>query len=154
MLKSRYFLMAILILCIGFILFALYLQFFWVMLPCPLCVLQRYAFIAIGVCCAAGLVMKRYRISAVLGGLFSVTGAGLALYQLWVIAHPAIQCGRDPLEVAVNRLWPAHWLPALFQAEGLCGDVLEPIFWLTPPQWALFWFCLFALVFARIVRKG
>ena len=79
---------------------------------------------------------------------------GLAIYQLWVIAHPAIQCGRDPMEAAINGLWPAKWLPVLFHSDSLCGDILEPILGLTPPQWSLVWFFIFAVVFAGIMRRG
>lgn len=152
--KSRYVLITVALLCTGFILFALYLQLFWMILPCPLCVLQRYAFIAVGLCAFAGLMTRRVRICAFLAFLVSAAGAGLAFYQLWVIAHPGIQCGRDPLEAAVNGLWPAKWFPALFRSESLCGDILEPIMGLTPPQWALGWFVVFAVVFFVMMRRG
>ena len=73
---------------------------------------------------------------------------------LWVISHPDIQCGRDPLEQAINNLWTAKAMPVLFRSESLCGDFLEPIIGLTPPQWSLIWFFIFAVVFVRIMRRG
>ncbi len=152
--KSRHFLIAVLLLCTGFILFALYLQLVWKMLPCPLCVLQRYAFIAVGVCCALGLFTKKVRVFAVGAFLCSLAGIGLAVWQLWIIGHPAIQCGRDPLEAAINGLWPARWMPVLFHSDSLCGDILDPILGLTPPQWSLVWFFIFAVVFFRMMRRG
>ena len=88
--KSRYVLITVALLCTGFILFALYLQLFWMILPCPLCVLQRYAFIVVGLCALAGLMTRRVRICAFLAFLVSAAGAGLAFYQLWVIAHPQV----------------------------------------------------------------
>ena len=151
--KSRYFLFVILLLSISFILFALYLQLVWRILPCPLCVLQRYAFIAVAGCCVIGLFIKKVRVAVLSALLFSLTGMGVAAYQLWVIAHPAVQCGRDPLEAAINALWPAKWLPVLFHSDSLCGDVLDPILGLTPPQWSLVWFFIFALVFAGLIRR-
>ena len=152
--KSRHLLIGILLLCTGFVLFALYLQLFWKILPCPLCVLQRYVYIAIGFCCVLGMATKKVRLFAFAAFLSSLAGIGLAAYQLWVIAHPAIQCGRDPLEAAINGLWPAKWLPVLFHSDSLCGDILEPILGLTPPQWSMFWFFVFAVVFAGMMRRG
>ena len=152
--KSRYVLIIVSLLCTGFILFALYLQLFWMMLPCPLCVLQRYAFIIIGLCALAGLMTHRVRLCAFFAFPVSIVGMGLALYQLWIIAHPGIQCGRDPLEAAVNGLWPAKWLPVLFHSDSLCGDILEPILGLTPPQWGVCWFAVFAVVFFILIRRG
>ncbi len=154
MMKPRHFFIAISFLCIGFILFALYLQLVWKVLPCPLCVLQRYAFIGVALCCAAGFLTRKVRWSAFFAFIVSLTGMGLAAYQLWVIAHPDIQCGRDPLELAINNLWTAKAMPVLFRSESLCGDFLDPILGLTPPQWSLVWFFVFALVFVRIMRRG
>lgn len=152
--KSRHVLIAIFLLCTGFILFALYLQLFWKILPCPLCVLQRYAFIVTGFFCVLGLVSGKIRISAFAAFLSSLAGMGCAAYQLWTITHPAIQCGRDPMETAINSLWTAKWMPLLFRSDSLCGDILEPILGLTPPQWSLVWFFVFAVVFAGIMRRG
>lgn len=152
--KSRYILTTVLLLCTGFILFALYLQMVWKMLPCPLCVLQRYAFIFTGLFCVLGLVSGKTRISAWAAFLSSLAGMGLAAYQLWIIAHPAIQCGRDPMETVVNGLWPAKWMPVLFHSDSLCGDILDPVLGLTPPQWSLVWFFVFVMVFAGIMRRG
>lgn len=152
--KPRHIFIAISFLCIGFILFALYLQLVWKVLPCPMCVLQRYAFIGIAICCVAGLLTKKLRFTAFLAFIVSLIGMGLAIYQLWVINHPDIQCGRDPLEQAINNLWTARAMPVLFRSESLCSDFIEPIIGLTPPQWSLVWFFIFAVVFVRIMRKG
>lgn len=152
--RSRHFFIAIAFLCTGFILFALYLQLVWKILPCPLCVLQRYAFILVGICCILGFLTKKVRFCAFMAFLSSLAGLALAAYQLWVISHPDIQCGRDPLEEAINSLWTAKAFPVLFRSDSLCGDFIEPIIGLTPPQWSLVWFFIFALVFVRIMRKG
>ena len=152
--RSRHFLIAISFLCTGFILFALYLQLVWKVLPCPLCVLQRYAFIVVAICCMLGLLTKKVRFCAFLALLTSLAGMALAAYQLWVVSHPDIQCGRDPLEQAINNLWTAKAFPVLFRSESLCSDFIEPVLGLTPPQWSLVWFFVFAVVFIRIMRRG
>lgn len=154
MMRSRHFFIAISFLCIACILFALYLQLVWRVLPCPMCVLQRYAFIGVAVCCITGFLTKKVRFMAFLAFIVSLIGMGLAFYQLWVISHPDIQCGRDPLEQTINNLWTAKAMPVLFRSESLCSDFLEPIIGLTPPQWSLIWFFIFAVVFVRIMRRG
>ena len=152
--KPRNQLFAISILCAGFILVAWYLQVFKMELPCPLCVLQRYAFILIGIFCLLGAFLKRIRLFSILGSLTALVGVYLAGYQLWVIAHPAIQCGRDALEEAVNSFWLAKAMPVLFRAESLCSDVPDTFFVLNPPQWALVWFVVFAIALFRLARRG
>ncbi|MBR6000183.1 MAG: disulfide bond formation protein B [Oxalobacter sp.] len=151
--NSRNQLLAVAFLCILSIVLALYLQIYEMELPCPLCVLQRYAFIAIAFFCVAAVCLKRIRLFALLGAIASFVGAYLAGYQLWVIAHPSIQCGRDALEEAVNRFFLADLAPVLFKAESLCSDVPQPFMVLNPPQWALVWFVVFAVVLIRLALK-
>ena len=151
--KPRNLLIAIFLLCSGSILIALYLQIFKLVLPCPLCVLQRYALVFIACCCLVALFTKKIWLCSFLGGIVSLAGIYLAVYQLWVIAHPAVQCGRDALEDAVNSFFLADWIPVLFKAESLCSDILEPFLFLTPPQWALLWYLFFAFVFAHLIWK-
>lgn len=141
-------------LCGGFLLYALYLQHFQAIYPCPLCVLQRYAFLSVALVGTLGLVVNAPAVAAGIGFIVSLAGGAIAAYQLWIIAHPAISCGRDLLEQAVNGLYPAKILPALFKAEGFCNDLYEPILGLTTPQWSLVWFAVFALLFLSIVMRS
>ena len=123
------------------------------MLPCTLCVLQRYAFVFVILFCALGLWTKRFRVCAISGLLTSLIGAGFAIYQIWVSAQPSIQCGRDELQETINSWITAQWLPALFEADGLCNEYIDRIIGLTAPQWSLFWFLAFSAVFIVIARR-
>jgi len=151
--KSRSLLGLIAALCCGFLLFALYLQHFKDVFPCTLCVLQRYAYIVLALFCLIGVVANAPRVSAAFGFVAAVTGLGLAAYQLWVIAHPSISCGNDPLEKAINQVFTAKLWPSVFKAEGFCSEVYEPIFGLSAPQWSLVWFVLFALALLWIMLR-
>lgn len=133
----------------------LYLQLALEMLPCPLCILQRYAFAAVALICLLTIVLPSAatRIGAGLACVASLTGAGIAMRHLWVKAHPEISCGIDPLETALNKVLLADWLPALFQADGLCTTEYDPILGLSIPQWALVWFAIFALVTAVVALR-
>ena len=135
----------------------LYLQLVLDMLPCPLCIMQRYAFAAVSLLCLIAFVLpvSRQRQGALLAALASLTGAGIAIRHLWVKAHPTISCGIDPLETSLNKIFIAKWLPALFHADGLCTTEYDPIFGLSIPQWALVWFVIFAiaLIFVAVRSK-
>jgi disulfide bond formation protein DsbB len=127
---------------------ALYLQHVMNMLPCPLCVLQRYAFAAVAIICliAAGRRSPgAQRTGTGLAAVAALAGLGIAGYHLWIKANPTISCGIDPLETSLNTIPTARLLPFLFQADGLCTTEYEPILGLSIPQWSFIWFAIFAI---------
>lgn len=123
----------------------LYLQHVKNMLPCPLCVIQRYAFAGVALFCLASAFLpgKGKRLGTGLGIVSALAGAGVAAYHLWVKAHPSVSCGIDPLETSLNTIPTAKLLPFLFKADGLCTADYAPIFGLSIPQWSFAWFLLF-----------
>src|ERR1700704_623834 len=85
---------------------ALYLQYGKHMQPCPLCIIQRYAFAAIALICIvfAFLPNAALRFGATLATLVALAGAATASWHLWVVAHPGTSCGIDPLETTLNNI--------------------------------------------------
>jgi disulfide bond formation protein DsbB len=142
--------------CIGMLGVGLYLQLALEMLPCPLCILQRYAFAAVALLCllTCFLPAAMLRLGAALSALASITGAGIAIRHLWIKAHPTISCGIDPLETSLNKIFIARWLPSLFQADGLCTTEYDPILGLSIPQWALVWFVIFAITLIFVALRS
>jgi disulfide bond formation protein DsbB len=128
--------------------FALYLQHVKHMQPCPLCIIQRYGFVAVALICliSAFLPAAAARVGASLGAIAAMAGAGVAIRHVWIIAHPGVSCGIDPLETSLNTIPTASLMPFLFKADGLCTDAYAPILGLSIPQWALAWFSVFAVV--------
>lgn len=128
--------------------FALYLQHVEGQMPCPLCVIQRYAFVVLALICFLFAALPRGAppFGAGLGALTALTGAGVAGWHIWVKAHPTVSCGIDPLETSLNRIPTAELLPFVFKADGLCSAEYPPILGLSNPQWSLVWFATFALV--------
>ena len=114
---------------------ALYFQINERMLPCPLCVLQRYAFItlAIGSLIALGSNDMKRKIGT---------------------SHPDISCGVDKVQTFVNNLPFADWLPLVFNADGMCGTPYDPILGLSIPQWSLTWFVIFTGTLLLVLFKG
>jgi disulfide bond formation protein DsbB len=134
---------------------ALYLQLVEKMLPCPLCVLQRYAFFLLAICALLGLFMPRGadKVGATAALLASFTGIGLAGWHLWIKAHPGLSCGIDPMETALNMLPPAKAIPLLFQADGLCTTIYPPVLGLSIPMWSMLWFVIFTIALLMVLVR-
>lgn len=119
--------------CVGL---ALHWQHGLGMDPCPLCVIQRYAFLLAGLAAFAAALSRRSG-----PGLWGALGAALAGAwaageQLYVLAHPGTSCGIDPKETWLNALWTAKAAPWLFEARGLCEEAADRVAGLLIPQWA------------------
>ncbi|WP_374336644.1 disulfide bond formation protein B [Methyloversatilis sp.] len=135
-------------LCFGLVAFAMWLQHVERLAPCPLCILQRYAFVGAGLFfLLSGLFGGALARSGLwLSALMSALGAAVAARHVYVLYNPSVSCGLDPVEDFVNSLPPAQWLPQLFFADGACGAKLPPILGLDIPEWSLLWLALLALV--------
>jgi len=135
--------------CAALIGFALYLQHVEVLEPCPMCILQRYAFIAIaGVALVGALHGPRGPMLYLYGGLallFAVAGGGVALRHSWLQRFPveSFSCGAD-LDYLLNTLPFAQALPAIFAGTGECSKVAWRFLGFSIPEWAFVWFVLFA----------
>lgn len=150
------------LLAVAFVSFALlavamYLQHVEGMLPCPLCVIQRYAFAAIAIICLIAVYLPRGagKIATALAALAAIAGAGVAGWHIYIKANPTVSCGIDPLETSLNTIPTAKLLPFLFQADGLCTTEYAPILGLSLPQWALVWFAVIAtyLIYTTIKKN-
>jgi disulfide bond formation protein DsbB len=129
--------------------FAWYLQHGLMQRPCPLCILQRYAFIVIALLAALGSIAGewapgRKAIAAAIG-LTATTGILIAVKQIF-FTRAGDGCGRDAIAEFVNGLPTADLLPRYFFANGGCTDVYPPILGLSVPVWALLWFGLYMLL--------
>ena len=153
MLKSRPLLLSIAVCCIALLAVALYLQHVLDMLPCPLCVIQRYLFLAVAVACLAGLAAGKPRLGASVGLLGALGGLGVAGKHVYLLAHPGLSCGIDPLETALNKIFTAQYLPFIFRADGLCEDATAPLFGLSIPQWSFVWFALLTVALIRVLAR-
>ena len=143
---------------LSLVIFALLLQQFGYQgipfLPCPLCILQRIAYLGITISCflAVGIspLKRLFHILAVISACFGVIIAGK---QVWLLSHPEISCGIDPLEVWINQFQLVQNLPWLFKADGICSAQLPAILGLQVPEWSLFWFSVLLLLFAVMFFK-
>ncbi|MGA7800829.1 MAG: disulfide bond formation protein B [Gammaproteobacteria bacterium] len=145
--------------CAGLIIGALYLQHAQHLDPCPLCIVQRYAFIAIGIVALAAFIQNPGRtgraVYSVLVAGLSLAGAAVAIRHLWLIHHPeqALGCGPE-LGYMINNFPLSRALPMIFKGTGECALETWRLWGLTIPGWALVWFTLlFAAAAFMIVRR-
>ncbi len=160
-LTPRLVFLAVFAACAALIGTALYMQEQMGLDPCPMCILQRYAFVAIGlVALVAGLhgptrgaALKGY---AVLVVLFALIGGGTAIRQSWLQHNPpkSQSCGTE-LEFLLENFPLSQALPKIFAGSGDCAAVKWKFLGLSIPEWALVWFVIFLAlaVWTAFVRK-
>lgn len=137
-----------LLVCLGLLGFALYLQYFEGQEPCPLCILQRGAFLAMMAVFFAGAVHSPKRIGAVIYGallvLFSGIGAAIAGRQVWLQSLPperVPECGPG-LDYLLSRFPLRQALEKALRGSGECAEVGWTFLGLSIAGWSLVWFVL------------
>lgn len=126
-----------------------YLQAQLALEPCPMCILQRYAFFAIGsVSLAAAIHGPRgvgLKVYAALVAVFAIAGGGVAIRHSYLQHFPPLTetCGTD-LEFLLNTFSLADAFPRIFAGTGSCSKIDWMFLGLTIPEWALVWFVIFA----------
>ena len=152
-LRTRLLLAAIGVFCFALLAYAYYLQYGpQLQQPCPLCILQRYAYFAVGVVALVGAAIPTgaiiFSAAAVATG-----GAGLALWQV-LKGSEMTSCLRDPVGIFVNGLPMADWWPEYLFANGGCADKFFTL-GLPVPVWSLACFAgLLAVLFYVGVNTG
>jgi disulfide bond formation protein DsbB len=132
---------------------ALYLQHARDMLPCPLCVIQRYLFLGVAVFSLIGAFANKIKAFAALALLCALGGLGTVAKHLYVLAHPGFSCGIDPMETMLNKIPTATLLPWLFRADGLCEAAQDTVLGLNVPQWSAVWFVILAASLVWVLAR-
>ena len=149
--RSRSVLLLISLVSFALVGVAVYLQHVHDMLPCPLCVIQRYAFIGIGIAALVGALSGKIRAGAGVALLAALGGLGTVGKHLYVLANPGFSCGIDPMETTLNTIPTATMMPWLFKAEGLCESATDGLFGLSIPQWSAVWFVLLTVALVWVL---
>lgn len=139
---------SIALICIGLLLTAYQLQYGpQHQQPCPYCILQRYAYMAIAMVSLVALIHGPARTGTIIYALVidfcSVVGMAFVSIQLGKTGL-AESCLADPVGDFVNSLPGANWWPEYLFATGGCGTQFPPILGLSVPVWSLIWFAVFA----------
>ncbi|WP_066098523.1 disulfide bond formation protein B [Xanthomonas massiliensis] len=130
--------------CLGVLLYALYVQFFDHLQPCPLCTFQRGAFVVLGVVFLLGAAWgprgRGGRAAwAVLAVLAAAAGAALAIRHVWLQLLPAAEvpaCGPD-LAYMLREMPMADMMRQVFTGSGECAVIDWTFLGLSMPAWSL-----------------
>lgn len=151
--SSRTILLSIAAVSIALVGAALYLQHAKDMLPCPLCIIQRYLFLGIAIFALIGAFAGKIKAFAGLALLCALGGLGVVGKHLYVIANPGFSCGIDPMETMLNKIPTATLLPSVFRADGLCEAAQDTVLGLAVPQWSAVWFVILTLALVWVLAR-
>lgn len=109
---------------------------------CPLCILQRMAYLALCVFALGGLALPRCRNSQLAAAALSVamagTGAYIAGYQTWLQRFAKdVSCTANAPWWEEFVYWAGAKVPLLFEATGLCSEAGWKFIGLSIAEWSL-----------------
>ena len=137
--------------CTGLLAFALYLQYFRNQDPCPLCMIQRIVFIAMGfvflVAAIAGPKGVVRRVFGALNTLLGLVGIGFAARHVWLQHNPPDfdSCTAD-LFTQLERIPFASVIQRAIAATGDCAKVDWTFIGLSIAEWSLVWFAILTVL--------
>ena len=159
-LRPRWIFTAMFAACAALIGFALFLQHGRGLEPCPMCILQRYAFVGIAIVALVaaihGPASTGRRIYGGLLALLAVAGGGVAIRHVYLEHNPPaiFDCGAD-LGYMLESFTLSDMLPMIFRGTGDCTKVPWRFLGLSIAEWSLIWFAiLLAAAMAAIVLKS
>ena len=134
-----------------------YLQNFLGLVPCPMCIVQRYALVVVTL--IAGLSTLSGKRSVTLGtGLLLVATAGFGAFvaarQSWLQWYPpeVATCGRDFYGM-IETFPLQRVVPMIFKGGGDCTVIDWTFLGGSIANWSFLCFCGIAIVSALLVRR-
>lgn len=147
---TRRWLSLITVACVAMLAFGLYLQHVVGLEPCPMCIVQRYALIAVAL--VAGIAASLSRGGAQLAGtglmgISALSGAFVAARQSWLQWNPPeiLSCGRDFYGM-IESFPLKRVIPMIFKGSGDCSAVDWTFLGLSIANWSFLCFSTIALV--------
>ncbi|MDT8438219.1 MAG: disulfide bond formation protein B [Wenzhouxiangellaceae bacterium] len=139
--------------------YAYYAQFAQGFEPCPLCILQRFAFILTGFGALAGALHGsrgglRWLYGAIVAG-GSLWGVVTAARHLWLQSLPADavpDCGPG-FAFMVEFFSLGEAIKEAFTGSGECAEIDWTFLGISMPGWTLFWYVLFLLILVGALRR-
>lgn len=140
--------------CCVLITYALYAQYVLNLEPCPLCIFQRLAVIAMGIIFLyCSIIEPKSKIHKLLASIFfsitASTGIAVASRHVWLQSLPSDQvpgCGPG-LDFMLSTFPLTEVLEMVFSGSGECANVDWSFLSLSMPAWVIISFSLM-LVFA------
>ena len=128
------------------IVYVLYTQYVLGLEPCPLCILQRVAVIALGISFLLLALRPPQRkqskfLTSILLVMISSAGAGIAARHVWLQNLPPDKvpgCGPG-LDFMMANFPLSEVLEMVFSGSGECAEISWSFAFLSMPAWALIW---------------
>ncbi len=141
--------------CLAMLAFGLYLQHVVGLEPCPMCIVQRYALIAVAV--VAGLAALASKKGWLVSGsllmlVASGFGAFVAARQSWLQWYPPeiASCGRDFYGM-IETFPLKRAIPMIFKGSGDCTKIDWTFLGLSIANWSFISFVVIALAALMMV---
>lgn len=147
-------------LCVLVLTIAVYLQYKVGVIPCPLCIIQRFLIMLIGLFCLMGGLFNFEAITRcwlhTLIFLLAIAGAVVASRQLWLEHFPSdqlISCQAAIEQYSASTYF--HKIVELFfQGSSNCGSGNWRFLHLSMPMWTLIIFIILAAIALRQVYSN
>ena len=128
------------------IVYVLYTQYVLGLEPCPLCILQRVAVIALGISFLLLALRPPQRkqskfLTSLLLVMISSAGVGIAARHVWLQNLPPDKvpgCGPG-LDFMMANFPLSEVLEMVFSGSGECAEISWSFAYLSMPAWALIW---------------
>jgi protein dithiol:quinone oxidoreductase len=129
--------------CAALIGYALYAEHVLGLAPCPLCIFQRVAVIAVGllflIAALHGPARTGGRIYGALIGIAALAGVAISARHIWIQAQPpgkVAACGAD-LDYLLEIMPLTDVVSKVLTGSGECGKVDWTLLGLSMPWWVL-----------------
>jgi len=139
--------------------FALYVQNALFLDPCPLCILQRAAFMWVGLAAFAAVIHNPgrtgrwvYTTLLVLGG---IAGAAVSGRHVWLQNLPPDQvpeCGMG-LNYMLETMPFGQVISQVFHGSGECAEIGWTFAGFSMPWWTLFWYIVITVITLLVVSN-
>jgi disulfide bond formation protein DsbB len=148
--------------CFGSLAYALYVQYHMLMMPCPLCIFQRVAFLAIGVAfLIAALHNPKSKsmkwVYSSLAMLSAAVGLLIAGRHVAIQLAPAAEtsfCNSLGLDYMLEAMPLKEVLVTVFKGSGECAVIDWTFLGLSMPMWTtILYISLFSLAVFAAVKK-
>ena len=158
--NSRMLFLAIFLFSAAALLLGVFLEHYYELEPCSMCIFQRVMFIGVGLVALAAAIQNTGRLGqkiySVLLLLFADLGAALAIRQLWLQQLPADQVPICPpsLDYLLDVLPFTEVVAMVLSGDGNCAEVAWSMLGLSIPGWSLVCFVLIVTAgMIQLVRR-
>ncbi len=146
-----------------FILYALYTQYYEFLLPCPLCMVQRYIYVLIGTLFLFTLIVnpKKWgrKLFGIIISLVSILGTFVSGRHVWLQSLPADEvpeCGPG-LDYMIEAFPLSDIIKELLHGSGDCAEVVWQFMGLSMPAWSLICFIgffIYTILWTTLKQKN